>query len=173
MGGKVILTHEGALQFENALNMLDLSLNELRRVADELLPEKLVNEGLKKYLPEFCKVIELEKNVTFNLFFNNELGRLDELRESAVFRILKSLIGYILKYSEASVITISISHVNKLVTLQLFNNGKGFDLSSPEVSGSKEIAYIKLWVEKIKGRFQIIPEPNKGNEVIIELDMEN
>ena len=54
MGDKVILTHEGAEQFENALNMLDSSLNELRKVADNMLPEKLVNEGLRIYLPEFC-----------------------------------------------------------------------------------------------------------------------
>jgi signal transduction histidine kinase len=171
MGEKVILTHEGAEQFENALNMLDSSLNELRKVADNMLPQKLVNEGLKIYLPEFCRFIELERNITVNLSFNSEFNRVEESSESAIFRIVKSLVGYILKYSEASMINISISLENHMLTLQVFNNGKGFDLSSPTVLGSKEIAHIKLWVEIIKGRFLIIPEPNKGNEVIVEFDI--
>jgi len=173
MGDKVILTHEGAEQFENALNMLDSSLNELRKVADNMLPEKLVNEGLKKYLPEFCKAIENERNIRFNLNFNSEFNRLDETRESSIFRILKSLIGYILKYSEASKINISITLEENMLLLQVSTDGKDFDLTSPTVLGSKEIAYIKLWVEIIKGKFIIIPESTKGHEVIIEFDLKN
>lgn len=172
MGDKVILTHEGVAQFENALHMLDISLNELRKVADNMLPQKLADEGLKVYLPEFCMFIEQERNIKFDLHFNDEFNRLDESKESAVFRIIKSLTGYILKYSEASAITISITQENHVLRLQIFNNGKGFDLSSPSVLGSKEIAYIKLWVEAIKGRFIIVPEPNKGHEVMIEFDLD-
>ncbi len=173
MEGNVILTNEGVEQFENALSMLDSSLNELRKIADSMLPEMLVKDGLRAYLPAFCKSIEIERKIKLNLNFNSEYERVEESIESAVFRILKSLIGYILKYAEASVVTIYIELENKVLTLHVSNNGKGFDFSNPSILGSKEIAYIKLWVEIIKGRFLIIPEHNKGHEVIVEFNLKN
>lgn len=171
MEEKVILTHEGVTQFENALSMLDTSLSELKKVADNMLPENLVNDGLRIYLPEFCRTVSNERNIKFNLNFNNEFDRLTEPMEAAVFRAIRSLIHYILKYAEATSINISIFLENKTLTVDITNNGKGFDMTSPNILGSKEMAHIKLWVEIMKGRFWIIPEHNKGNEVIIEFTL--
>jgi two-component system NarL family sensor kinase len=173
MGDRVILTQEDIKQFENALFMLDTSLNELYQVADTMVPEQLAMEGLKNYLTGFCNRVEKERNIKINLEFVNDVNLPKKTKDISVFRIIKALVDYTLKYSEASEISILLTIEGHKLNLQFANNGKGFDLSGPNISGAKEIAYIKLWVAIIKGKFQILPEPTKGSEVFIELNLKN
>jgi len=173
MEGKVILSNEDVEQFENALHMLDLSISELRKVADNLIPEKLVSEGLKGYLTEFCNEVKHERKINILLTFSDGFALKDQNKDISVFRIIKAIVDYTLKYSEATDIKIDLAQENHLLNIQVIINGKGFDLSIPGSKGAKEIAYIKLWVEIIKGEFFILPERQKGNEIFIELNLKN
>ena len=173
MGERVILTYDVVKQFENALNMLDISINELCRVADSMVPEHLVMEGLQNYLTEFCNTVEIERNIKIDLEFANDFNRAENAKDISVFQIIKALVDYTLKYSEATRIYILLTFDGSMLNLQFTNNGKGFDITGPYISGAKEIAHIKLWVEILKGKFQILPNPTKGNEVFIELNLKN
>lgn len=173
MGERVILTHDVIKQFEKALIMLDTSINELYRVADTMMPEHLATEGLKNYLTEFCAEIEKERNIRIKLEFINYFNRIETSKDASIFRIIKALVDYTLKYSEATGIAIQLTIESHMLNLQFTNNGKGFDISGPQVTGAKDIAHIKLWVEILKGKFQILPNPAKGNEIFIELDLKN
>jgi len=173
MEGKVILSKEDVTQFENAINMLDTSITELRRVADNMIPEKLANQGLKEYLTEFCYTIEKERNITIHLLFSDGFVNTDKSKDIHMFRIIRAIFDYSLKHSEATELRISLSLENNILNLQVIINGKGFDLTIPTSKGAKEIAYIKLWVEIIKGEFQILPDKQKGNEIFIELNLKN
>ncbi|HEY4787187.1 MAG TPA: hypothetical protein VIH57_14110 [Bacteroidales bacterium] len=173
MGERLILTNEDVLQFERALQMLDLSINEFREVADSMAPEKLVTKGLHTYFTEYCKALEQERNLKINLSFTSEFQHLEESHEMSVFRVLRAVLAYIVKYSGASEISISLSRDNFNLSMQIAINCNGFDLSRTTIPGAKEIAYIKLWVEIQKGKFMILPHHNKGNEVIIELNLKN
>lgn len=173
MGERVILTNEDVKQFENALFMLDTSITELYRVANAMIPEQFVVEGLKTYLTEFCRKVGKERNIKIDLEVVNDFGMIDGSKDYSVFQIIRALIDYTLKYAEASKVSITIVAEGPLVNIQFTNSGKGFDITGPEVAGAKEIAHIKLWVEILKGKFQILPNPTKGNEIYIELNLKN
>ncbi|MGZ5286121.1 MAG: histidine kinase, partial [Flavisolibacter sp.] len=49
-----IMTPENQLAFERSIDMLDSSINEMRRVAHNMMPEALVKFGLDTALNDFC-----------------------------------------------------------------------------------------------------------------------
>jgi two-component system, NarL family, sensor kinase len=173
MKGKVILSNEDVEQLENALHMLDTSIIELRKVAENMIPEKLALQGLKEYLTDFCYTVEKERNINIKLSFSDGFALSNTSNDISIFRIIKAIVDYTLKYAESTEISITLTQENSILSLQVITNGNGFDLTIPYSKGAKEIAYVKLSIEMIKGDFQILPNRQKGNEIFIELNLKN
>ena len=54
MKKNLIMTPENQQAFERSMDMLDSSINEMRRVAHNMMPEALVKFGLDTALNDFC-----------------------------------------------------------------------------------------------------------------------
>ena len=54
MKGNLILSEENGQAFNNALNKLDESISEMRRVAHNMMPEALIKLGLQQALEDYC-----------------------------------------------------------------------------------------------------------------------
>ena len=57
MKGNLIMTPENQQAFERSMDMLDSSINEMRRVAHNMMPEALVKFGLDTALKDLCNDI--------------------------------------------------------------------------------------------------------------------
>jgi len=167
MKGNSIITSENAQAFDHAINLLDTSISELRRVAHNLMPETLNHYGLKTALHDF--VGEMSSNISTELsfgFFGADI-RFESQLELTAYRIAQELVNNALKHSDASKIDLQLIAEPARICIQVVDNGKGFNTTA-NVANGKGLVSIRDRVAAYKGRFEIESTPGQGTEAIIE-----
>lgn len=159
--GGALLASEDVIQFNKVVDMLDNSINELRRVAHNMMPDSLSRYGLKVSLQDFCDSLSI---VQFHFFGNDE--RLENTLEIMIYRSVHELVNNALKYAEAENINVQIVQQPDRVSLTVQDDGKGFDPTTP-VKGTG-LNNIRTRAESVGGSMNIFSEPGKGTEINVE-----
>jgi signal transduction histidine kinase len=162
-----ILDEIGKINFENALEMLDTSVHELRRVAHNMMPEALIKLGLKDAASDFCSEIS-HLTIKIDFRFYGENKRIDQKIEISAFRIIQELVNNALKHSGASQIIVQIMQETKRLSVSVQDNGKGFDPKIIDTNKSVGLSSIKSRVFTHNGIIDINTEIGKGTEIQVE-----
>lgn len=171
MKNKVLLTEDNMLVFDHALGLLDSSINELRRVAFNMMPENLYNAGLKVALQEFCQGMNQGTGTSVQFSFYGTTNRFDINKELILFRIAQELLNNSLKHSGAKQINMQLVQDNDRVSLIVQDNGIGFNPAELNENNSSGIRNIRSRVDSLGGVFSIDSEPGSGTEVTIEINL--
>lgn len=151
-------------RFHNALNMLDHSIQELRRVAHHMMPESLLRHGLAASLGDFCNAIP---GVTFYYFGTPE--RLPQKLETLIYRCIHELVNNALKHANATAIGVQLVREEGRVSFTVQDNGTGFDTGvENEGMGLKN---VRQRVEAFGGKLDIYSSNEKGTEVHAEFSL--
>lgn len=164
-----IITSENLAHFNHALVLLDTSISEMRRVAQNLMPETLMHYGLQTALHDFAEQVQSggKPEIRFVCFGNPQ--RYSEELEIAVYRITQELLTNALKHSKAESIEVQLFTEADRISVQVIDNGAGFDIAQvQEHSQGKGLKNIGDRVAMLNGRFDILSEPGKGTEITLE-----
>jgi signal transduction histidine kinase len=150
--------------YNKTVNLLDDSMDEMRRVAHHLMPEALSRFGLKPAIGDFCDTLP---DVQF-IWYGDE-SRLDAKLEEVVYRIIHELISNALKHSGASHIFVqTIQEIDRIV-FTVKDNGGGFD---PEtVATGMGLSNIRIRVASFGGIINIDSNAGEGTEINIEFPL--
>jgi signal transduction histidine kinase len=169
MKENAIITSENLKNFNHALNLLDTSITELRRVAHNMMPETLMHFGLKTALMDFIHQVSPDglpilRFSTFgvDLRFGKEL-------EVTIYRITQELITNAIKHSQANNIDIQLFTEPDRICVQVVDDGVGFDPEKldPTKKGHG-LKNIQDRATAFNGRFELFSRPGKGSESTIE-----
>jgi signal transduction histidine kinase len=149
---------------ENARSLLDHSIEELRRVARNLMPVALLNYGLKTSIDDFCRAFP---HVHFH--FYGEDRRIAENIELLVYRCVVELVNNAIKHSKAENIGVQLIQNEEKLLLTVHDDGTGFDPSQPKQGlGLKNLA-DRLTIHN--GTLDINSAPGQGTEINLELPL--
>ena len=169
MKENAIITSENLVHFNHALDLLDLSITEMRRVAHNLMPETLMHYGVRTALNDFIKQVAPEgfPQIRFNTF--GEDLRFSKELEITVYRITQELVTNAVKHSNAQQVDIQLFTENDRICVQVIDNGIGFDPEQldPSKKGNG-LKNINDRVTAFNGQFEILSQPGKGTESTIE-----
>ncbi len=165
MKGNLTIPEENVASLNSAIELLDNSIKELRRVAHNLMPESLMKYGLNAALADFCRSTE---KVTYHFF--GEDRRPDEKTEIAVYRIVNELVNNALRHSGAASINVQLIIDDSRVHVIVEDNGKGFDTTVAEADGGTGLKNIRTRVTSLGGKLDINSAPGKGTEVTVEFN---
>ena len=160
----VILEKESVDRFKKAVDMLDESIQELRRVAHHMMPESLIRFGLKASLADFCSAIP---NADFHYYGNEK--RLDSRLEILLYRSVHELVNNAIKHAEAEKIDVQIIQEEDRLSLVVQDNGKGFDPDNDHKGMG--IENIRKRVSSYEGEMFISSSLGKGTEIHIEFEL--
>lgn len=163
-------TVEQAGIVKQALALLDTSITELRRVARNLMPQALLNHGLKEAVSEFCDSIDTGGSLKIKYQFFGLEKRLQQNLELTIYRIFQELLNNIIKHSGAAEAVIQLIQEDERISMLVQDNGKGFDKEKVDSFTGHGIKNIKSRVESLGGHFDLDSEPGKGTEITIEFD---
>lgn len=154
--------------FENSKNVIDEMYGELKNICFDLMPQTLIKHGLESALNEFSGRINLAEKVFVELNVFGLQERLAELQEISLYRISQEWINNILKYSDATKITLQITKDEDEITLLIEDDGIGFDralLVSGKGNGWKN---LNTRAKLIKGELELETQKGvKGSTLII------
>jgi two-component system, NarL family, sensor kinase len=160
--GDLALKEKDVHVFDNAIEMLDDSIRELRRVAHNLMPESLIRYGLQAALTDFCGSIDIVK-----LHFFGEEKLLTEQFKVASFRIVQELVNNAIKHAVATEINVQVIIEPDRMNIVVHDNGKGFDPSSIDYSQKNGLNNIQMRIESLNGIISLLSQPGKGTEIEI------
>lgn len=169
MKENAIITSENLAHFNHALDLLDTSINEMRRVAHNLMPETLMHYGLRTALNDFIKQVAPEGLPVIRLnTFGDDL-RYEKEIEITLYRITQELTTNALKHAHARQIDLQLFTEKDRICVQVIDNGIGFDPEKLDPSKTgKGLKNIQDRVTAFNGKFEILSHPEKGTESTVE-----
>jgi signal transduction histidine kinase len=149
--------------------MLDNTIGDLRKVAQNLLPEALVKFGLGEAVRDFCDSIKSSTNIEIVCQQFGVKRELDSTLEVFIFRIIQELVNNAVKHAHASRIIVQLNMDTNNIGITVEDNGTGFNkaiLSTTQGSGMSNINYR---VQYFNGTVDIVTSPGNGTSVNIDL----
>jgi signal transduction histidine kinase len=172
MKGNLIMTPENNQAFERSINMLDSSIQEMRRVAHNMMPEALVKFGLDTALKDFCN--DISKSGALQISYQS-IGLENEVLEQTtaitIYRIVQELINNTMKHAAAKTAIVQVTKSVNQFAITVEDDGTGFDTAILKQSGGIGWSNIRNRVEFLKGTLDIQSEKEKGTSVHIELNV--
>jgi signal transduction histidine kinase len=161
--GKVILN--------NTNHIVNEAIATIKDISNNLSPHILTNFGLSSAIGAFTKKINQTKAITIDFKSNMENLRLEAEKEVVVYRAVCELINNSIQHSGASKIEIELNKHEKIVTLQFYDNGRGFDTSALRKEDTKGmgISNIETRVRTVDGVFIIESTKGRGTSALIKI----
>ncbi len=170
MKDNVIINNENVKRFDHALDLLDNSIKELRRVAHNMMPETLIKFGLKEALSDFCHNFSDNPYLKVSFQFFGIERRFDSKLEISVYRVMQELVNNCIKHAEASSLIVQLIQEENRLHLTIQDNGKGFDFEKLDLNKGIGFSNVRTRVESLGGLFNIYSTVGKGTEATIEFD---
>lgn len=170
MKGNLVMTPENSHAFERSMDMLDSSIQEMRRVAHNMMPEALVKFGLDTALQDFCNSINHSGALQVSYqSLGMENASIDQTTAITIYRIVQELINNTMKHAAATTAIVQVSKMDNTISVTVEDDGKGFDTGALHQSKGIGWSNIQNRVEFLKGSIDIQSQHNKGTSVHIEI----
>jgi len=155
----------------NTNHLINEAINTLKDISNNLSPHVLSNFGLSSALSAFTAKINQTKAIEIEFKSNMENARLESEKEVVMYRAACELINNSILHSGASRIEIELNKHEKFITLQFYDNGRGFDTASlgSEDTKGMGLSNIETRVKSVDGVFILESNPGKGTSALIKL----
>jgi len=171
MKGNLIMTPDNARAFERSMDMLDSSIQEMRRVAHNMMPEALVKFGLDTALKDFCN--DMNQSGVLNVAYSSiglENEGIDQTTAITIYRIVQELINNTIKHAAATKAIVQLSKIDEQLSITVEDDGKGFDPVILQRVKGIGWTNIQSRVAFLKGTLDVESQPGKGTSVYIEIN---
>ncbi len=170
MKGNYLISEDNAKLFTRALEQLDSSIGEMRRVAHNMMPEALVRLGLPQAVQDYCGGVNESNQLKVTCQIHGMDERLDPTTEIVVYRIIQELLNNIVKHAQASEALVQVMRQDNRLSITVEDNGKGFDPSLVSAQGAG-LSNVRSRVDYLKGEMDLRSEPGKGCSIHIECNL--
>ena len=169
MKGNIILSEDNTRLFARVLDQLDHSINEMRRVAHNMMPEALVKLGLQQALQDYCDGLNESNKLKFKTQFHGLENRLEASTEIVVYRIVQELLSNVVKHSNASVALVQVMRHDNNLNVTVEDNGQGFVVNEINEKKSAGLTNVRSRVDYLKGQLDIQSSPGNGTSIHIDI----
>jgi len=154
----------------NTMDLLDKTIDEVRNVSHNLIPEEL-NFGIFRALENIADKVNSSGDTKMSIHISQELQSLtfEKQNELSIYRIVQEVVNNMIKHAGANRIDLSITRVNKSIIIALKDNGRG--LAEDAIGSSKGIGWknINARVHLLDGKINIRSEKLTGTQIEITL----
>ena len=157
---------EGDTQKDETLRMIDQTATELRRISHHIMPEELLQGGLRTALADFAISVP---GTQFH-FFGNDTIRISQDMELVLYRSAYELVNNALKHAAAEHIDIQLMQEEEQISLTVSDDGKGMSNTPPSHEGMG-FENIRARIGRFNGKFNIVSTENTGTEINITLPL--
>jgi PAS domain S-box-containing protein len=163
-------------EIESMSNLLDDTIQTVRRISTELRPRVLDELGLVEAIEWQVQEFEARTKIKCRLSSNQTKISLDQERNTAIFRIFQETLTNIARHAEASRINIKLRKKSGFLILEVKDNGKGISEHSLSrndslgLLGMRERALLFGGNVKINGNNA---KGGKGTTVTVQIPIES
>lgn len=154
----------------DVVHQLDYSVDELRRIAHNMMPESLRYGGLASALSDLCRHMGSPSvQVIFqNLGINDSYS--DQLRVT-VYRIVQELLANAVKHANATKIILQCSKLDNWLFITVEDNGKGMEQNGEYHERGLGLINIRNRVSFLNGEIETLSGSGNGTTINIQIPL--
>lgn len=160
-------------KIEQTDELLGKAIGDLRVLSHNLNPQHLIHTGFSESINQMLTY--LNKSGKYSTFFTDESGdtRLDDEKSIILLRMIQEIINNIVKHAGADKITVFLSHYGQRFSIQISDNGKGFNTEKiiGQSGGGLGISNILKRAKLIGANVQFVSAENKGTTVLMDVQL--
>ena len=159
----------------DAHDILNMSMQEVRRISRDLRPTLLDDLGLAAALESLVDDFSERTNIHCEISNNNESGRCSHEVETAFYRIVQEALTNIEKHAlSAKNVYIKLAKTKKWVTLSIKNDGIGFNKNTLDQTNPDRGLGLRNMQDRtdlLEGHMTVNSSPEKGTTVTVNLPL--
>jgi signal transduction histidine kinase len=152
------------------------NLDEARRFIHELTPAALEDQTLASALERLARsTVDGNGGLQVEVRVSGESVPVPMQVETALFRLAQGALANVVQHAEAARATITLTHMDDAVSLDVVDDGRGFDpddLSGATAGRSFGLVAMRERVATLGGTISIESAPGKGTAVAITFGLE-
>lgn len=164
-------TEEQKAAMQNALNLVDDSVKEVRLVSHNMMPNTLIKLGLGSAVREFITKLGNAPNLKIDLEIVGLDTRLENQVETVLYRVIQEIVNNIIKHAKASHISMQLIRHETEMNVMIEDNGIGFDTSKLENFEGIGLKGIQTRIEFLNGSVHFDSSIGRGTTVIIDIPL--
>ncbi len=156
-------------------SLLDKTLQEVRRISQNLRPSILDDLGLVSAVRSLCEDFEKDTKISVISLLDDLPKRLPPDVELVLFRIIQETLSNVEKHSQATQLALEMVYHDSLLDVIIRDNGKGFH---PRVLKERHGSRRGLGLDSIEERaasigasVHIESSPGQGSEIIVHIPL--
>ena len=153
---------EASERLEHLTRTLNTGIALKRRIVEDLRPSSLSHLGLVASLEILAR--EFEERSGLSITTDLETVELGGSAQLTVYRLVQESLTNIAKYAGATQVEISLHNFDSYITVEVKDNGKGFELESIG-PGSHGLAGMRHRVEAAGGKLTVASTEGIGTQV--------
>jgi two-component system, NarL family, sensor kinase len=157
-------------QLQKVIEQLDVSANELRRIARNMMPESLLLMGLEPALKDMCDSLSTDTTTVVFQPFGIQRDIHPEIQIN-IYRIVQELLTNAVRHAQASEILVQCSQNETRFFITLEDNGQGFDTTAVAAKPGIGLSNARSRVEYLNGKLDITSALGEGTTINIEFDV--
>ena len=166
------------LELEVMSKTLRETIDDLRNIIYNLRPMSFDDMGLDVTFNKIVNQARKDCDIDIKLEIKGEKADINEIKAITLIRVLQESINNSKKYSNANIIEVTLEYGEKYITIDVKDDGIGFDKSKIEKSDNSGLSGFGLSMMKervfiLDGKLDILSEPGKGTEIIVTLPIYN
>jgi len=138
--------------------ILDETLIKVRNLSQQLVPPVLSKFGLVSAVEDLCEK-HSNSDLEFTLKCDDTFFILNDKLQLKIYNIIQESINNILKHSKATKAYVSLNLKNDILTIEIFDNGVGFDTNQNTQQNGMGLHQIKARVATLRGQLKIESKP--------------
>jgi signal transduction histidine kinase len=144
------------------------ALAEMRLLIYQLRPLQLDKEGLLSALQ--ARLSSVEGRAGMKTSLKADLAeRLPFKIEEGLYHIAQEALNNTLKHAHARTVNISICQDGQTVSMEIIDDGAGFDVASAFQAGKMGLSSMEERALELGGKFEIQSEPRKGTRIKVKV----
>jgi signal transduction histidine kinase len=160
-----------AESLDYVLELAEAALIEMRSLIFELRPESLETEGLVTALTKQAAALQARQNIVVNTDLCAEPDLPLKVKQD-LYRIAQEAMHNTVKHARASKIELRLYQNREILTLEVCDNGRGFDTSA-SFPGHLGLHSMQERVRSLGGKFQIVSAPGQGTCIGVQVPGRN
>ena len=157
--------------FDSLIDQFREALSEMRKVTKDLSPAVISEFGICTAIDMLCKDFDDQiAQIDVECLACVQEPNLPELVHVAVYRIVQEALNNAQKHADASHVTVRLASQDGAVTLEIADDGKGFDpalaVGSVDIGRGLGLTSMRERVEVTGGRFELRSQTGQGTTII-------
>lgn len=150
-------------------DLVSNALKDLRNLSHVLNGGLITKLSLRDSIEKELNYIRDVKDINVSLIAPAALPHLNDEQKLMAFRIVQEAMSNAIKHGNAREITVTLAGGEKMLTIHVADNGKGFDIK--QIENNKGLGLHNMHLRaKMLGHISIESQINKGTNIVLNIN---